>query len=466
MFESAGLLTSRDADALSLLGRLLKDRALSSREETRRSLFDQSEQAYLQSAGARPATYPLINAATVALLNDKPEQARQLARQTLDLLASGQHEPETAYWLGATRAEALLLLDRPEAGRQALEQAIAGTPSAWEDHAATIRQLRLIVERTGGAASQFDHLLPPASLHFSGIIHLPCEEGEVHRLIDEALDEIDPGFLFGALAAGTDIMIAERALERGAALHVVLPAPVQTFRSISVAPFGETWVSRFDALIDLADSVETLAFASYISDAAIMLSDEIAMGRTIRHARSLASDAIALRLRRTIDKGTPADAAWRARGLPIHDLSVAHPARHAHTPLAQGDKRAILVAECPDALDIGLPFARATDGACLLALDDLQGAIEAGMAVLRAQPTASVGLVYDVVSSAHSFEEDPYRIASCLARSAPDGTICAAAPGALAIDLCAPDHRFEGAGELVTPFGAIPISLLAINASA
>lgn len=466
MFDSAGLMNSRDPGALSLLGRLLKDRALGAEGAERAALFDRSEQAYLEAAGQRPATYPLINAATIALLNGRPARAHQLAQRTLDLLDSGDHEPGTAYWLGATRAEAKLLLGEPLPALALLEQAVAGTPDAWEDHAATIRQLRLVLGQMDLRRNIFDHLLPPPSLHFSGLIHLPCDHARIEEQIGTCLDNIKPGFVFGALAAGTDILIAELALDRGALLHAVLPAPVDLFREVSVAPFGTHWVRRFDRLIEQAEAVETICSGGPLSSGAIQFAEEIAMGWAIRHAHSLATQAQALRVRRTTDELSCAERAWRRRGLPVHDLAVTQAGERGSTPLAAGSKQVIMVADCATPIGNELPFQRAEDGARLLILDDLESAVRAAVSILQGSPDATVGLVYHAICEAGMTPEDLPRIAAYLARSAPEGTICAASPGALAIDLCAPGHRFERAGEMVTPFGDIPINLYSPAAAA
>ena len=172
LFEGAGLLESRDAGALSLKGRLLKDRGLGAAGPERGELLEQAQEAYLQAAGGRRATYPLINAATIALLNGKPAEAQGLARQVLEVLESGEHEPETRYWLGATAAEARLLLGDARGARIALEQAVKAAPDAWEDQAATLRQFQQVLEWTGAPFGLFDHLRPPASLYFLSLIHI------------------------------------------------------------------------------------------------------------------------------------------------------------------------------------------------------------------------------------------------------------------------------------------------------
>jgi TfoX/Sxy family transcriptional regulator of competence genes len=191
MFGAAGLLQSRDADALTLKGRLLKDQALRSESAERSALLDEAQQAYLQAASDCRATYPLINAATLALLNNQPADAAELARQVLALLDSGDHVQETRYWLAATAAEAHLLLGNEAASQTALMQAMTAAPDAWEDHAATLRQFHEILTWQGRSTAILDPLRPPPSLYFSGIIGLPENEREAREKIETALDQME-----------------------------------------------------------------------------------------------------------------------------------------------------------------------------------------------------------------------------------------------------------------------------------
>lgn len=468
MFEAAGLLDSGQADALSLRGRLLKDRALKGTGDQRALFFEQAEDAYLRAAGDRRATYPLINAATIAFLNGKEDRARALAQRTLDLLDSGVHEPETAYWIGATRAEAHLLLGNVAASKAALEQAVAGMPEAWEDHAATLRQLQLIRRQAGEADDIFNHLRPPASLHFSGLIHLPPDEDAIRALIGTALDEISPGFVFGALAAGSDILIAEMAVARGAQLHVVLPAPVDVFRDVSVAPFGAQWVQRFDSLMKAADAVETLDGVGALSDAAVTLGEEIAMGLAIRRAQSLASEAVALRISGAADKTRPAEAAWRSRGFPVRELVIDRAMLSGSPELAHAERRVTIASAKPfppDVVRASVAAPRFSDGFWLLELHDPGEAVDLAVANLRLTSDTGLGLVYHIATTAPDDEDNAIDIAKLLARAAPQGRISAACPAAFAIALHTPYYHFEAAGEMVTQFGDIPISQFALPAA-
>lgn len=460
MFEDAGLSASSMPEALSLKGRILKDRGLQVQGRERAQLLGEAQKAYLQAAGDRPATYPLINAATIAFLNDRSEEARGIARRILDILSSGEHEAETRYWLAATEAEARLLLDDRQGSRAALERAMQAAPQAWEDHAVTLRQFRRILDGLGHAADYFDHLQPPPSLYFSGIIGLPQDETEVRARLDEALDEIRPGAVFGALAAGTDILVAEMAQARGAHLHVVLPTPLTRFREVSVADYGASWAERFDRLIEQADVVEALDTNADLSKAAILNGSRVAMGLALRHARNLATRAVALHVSRSTDAAGCPEAEWRARGLPVREVVLAESLPARSGCLNPALNRAIIAST--EVLPV-IPGSRSVaeitvEGASMLAFDDLAAALKHAVSLSRAIPDVRLGLDHRAVTPDEDLELSG-ELAILLARAAPPGSICASWPQIAALDLIAPDHRFESAGEIVTTLGDVPIGL-------
>ena len=172
------------------------------------------------------------------LLGGKGARAKSLAQDVLNMLDENPLEAETPYWLAATRSEALLLLGQEAEARAALSDAMRKAPQAWEDHAATIGQFGLILSELGVDAGWLERHLPPASLHFQGIMQLPADEAPLRAKIDKWLAQQNIGFGYGALAAGADIVVAEALLARDAELHVILPCDKASFRAQSVAPFG------------------------------------------------------------------------------------------------------------------------------------------------------------------------------------------------------------------------------------
>lgn len=289
-----------DADpaALALKGRLLKDFALRSDPSERRRFYAESAEAYARSAALRRATYPSINAAALSLLSGAPDAARSRAVEVLELLDSGSGEPETPYYRAATRAEALLLLDRHDDAQAAFADAIAAAPRAWEDHASTLRQFALILAAQGRDAGWLDAHRPPRSLHFGG--HMSFDARVIRREhLDEkiaaVLEEENVGFGYGALAAGADIIIAEALIARGAELHAILPGGADAFAAISVDPFGKTWRKRFDSLLSRAETVRPVRpLGARPGPAMIGLADEVAMGTALMNGRRLESSAVQL----------------------------------------------------------------------------------------------------------------------------------------------------------------------------
>ncbi|WP_198350924.1 tetratricopeptide repeat-containing protein [Flavisphingomonas formosensis] len=295
LFREAGLDAEKDDPAvLSVRGRLLKDRALAAPLAERKRLFGVAAESYAAAAAINGASYPLINAATLALLAGAPEQARDHARQVIARIEARPDEPETPYYRAATVAEARLLLGEVAAARDALAEGIALAPRAWEDHASTLRQFGLILDALGEDKAWLDLHRPPRSMHFAGPITVAAGDalaGAVADLI--AAERI--GFAFGALAAGADIVIAEAALAAGAELHVVLPGDRAGFASRSVEPFGADWLTRFDALIERAETVREIgAEHGPVDHAAIALADMMAMGGAAMQAGLLQSEAVQL----------------------------------------------------------------------------------------------------------------------------------------------------------------------------
>lgn len=377
-------------DALTLKGRLLKDRAAEQHGAARSALLREAGDAYAEAGRVAPATYPLINAATLSLLGGARARAAQLAAETLALLESGMHEPDTRYWLAATRAEALLLLDREVEARAALREAIAGTPRAWEDHAVTLRQFRLILAEQGKPSVWIDACRPPAPIHFAGPIGIATDDMRLEASIEAAIASNGAGIAVGALAAGFDIIAAELLIRAGAELHVVLPAAPPPFVAASVAPAGDGWRSRFEALLGQAAQVDILELPAGLSAGAAALAEEMAIGCAVRNARLLDVEAVMLRL---ADNGAFPDAerpglrrvdvrggATGAGGLGLL------PPDHAVTLLGCRHAAATRLAELT-----GAP-ARIAPAGAVFVLDDLASAADMALTLFDAADAAHVVL--------------------------------------------------------------------------
>ncbi|NLS27720.1 hypothetical protein S2M10_27220 [Sphingomonas sp. S2M10] len=331
MFRDAGFDRVVDDPAvLSLRGRLLKDEALLLAGEARRQHAREAAAAYSAAAQLAPAPYPLINAATLALIAGDMAGSRALAADVQELLQAGVTD-ETPYWLGATEAEALLLGGDRDAAEIALARAIGAAPLAWEDHASTLRQFGVILAEQGASAAWLDAYRPPRSLHFAGHMRLPEDVAALSDSIDALLEQERVGFGYGALAAGADLLIAERLIARGAELHVVLPGDVAAFVDRSVRPHGEGWVRRFEAALAEAASVQEMGAASPAAFMpSVRLADLVAMGRATMHAALLQSEAVQLLLGPAsideVGQSAHAGGLWHRAGRRQHLLPLRAPA--------------------------------------------------------------------------------------------------------------------------------------------
>jgi len=294
LFVEAGLdKKTNDFKTLTLKGRLLKDQARLETGAEQSRLYREAASAYAAAVKFTKDSYPLINAATLALMGGDTERSVTLAQDILLLLDKDPDQGENAYWRLATEAEAWLLLGDIAGSSEALAKAVAELPHAWEDHAATLTQFELILAHQNSDASWLDQYRPPPSLYFNGMITLDEDNPEIHKGIEAIILREKPGFGFGALAAGADILIAEALHKAGADLHITLPYSVDRFRELSVTPFGEHWVNRFDALINVAVELDTLDELPDEEERSISqavdLANQVTMGKCIRNAETLRS---------------------------------------------------------------------------------------------------------------------------------------------------------------------------------
>lgn len=294
-FVAAGLDRVTDEErVLTLKGRLLKDRAFASvNVDDRLALLHDAARTYCDAATLTGDSYPRINAAALVYLRGDRHTAAMLAANLLALIDSGHHGGETPYWREATRAEALLLLGRTQDAAASLRAAIALAPAAREDRAATLRQFRRILAADGSDADWLAEFALAPVMPFKGPMALGHGEQVAQMMQQVAM--LSPGLAFGALAAGSDIVIAEAALSAGAELHVVLPCDAASFRATSVEPYGGDWGMRFDTLIEAATSLECLDEPGGLTAGAVVLAEAMVMGLARTEAEATASQVRGLR---------------------------------------------------------------------------------------------------------------------------------------------------------------------------
>ena len=264
--EELPVALARDVGALE--ARCLKDIGLETASpETLLAAAGAYENVYRRFGGY----YPLINAATLALLAGDHEKAQSLARQTL------REVTDSSYWALASRAEALLILKDVEAAVATLEAASA-TPVPPSDLATTKKQLLRVCAANTLSASLLSSMQIPTVLYYRGCDLGGTGDGARAGSIRSQIQKLGAGFAYGSLASRGDILVAEALLDQGVELNLVLPYRAEEFARASVPA---AWSSRFKSCIDRARSL------SYVLDNDV-LHHECVLAMTARQAMGLA----------------------------------------------------------------------------------------------------------------------------------------------------------------------------------
>ena len=292
-------LTPRLAGDIAVLSaRLDKDEALARVDAVERTQWaERAARGYEAVYDRIGSAYHGVNAATMWLLAGNTERASDLAARAVDAPA----DQGDVYWDSATEAEAALITGDLERASSALERAAAAGHDLYAGRATTLKQLKLVCRLQGIDLDILAPIRNPTVVHYCGHRILPAgqmgrfpaeEESRVRAELDRTFAELEVMVGFGSLAAGADILAAESLLERGAELHVVLPFAKDEFVRTSVVQAGHEWVSRFEAALARADTVEIASTGEYLDDPVMFdFCARIAMGDALIHARYLETDA-------------------------------------------------------------------------------------------------------------------------------------------------------------------------------
>jgi class 3 adenylate cyclase len=353
LYNERGLGDESDVDSLALRARLDKDEAFEDRTPSPEAL-DKAAQGYLAVYRRTGSPFPGINAATLFALAGDAATAAALAQQ---ILAKPDIDSPKDYFAAATRAEALLLLGKADQAVDAARNAILQPGANAGARASTIMQMQRLRSLVPEAAEVAKLLRPPRVAHFCGHIfdHDDQREAELAAHIDSALKEWGVGYAYGALAAGFDILFAERLIARGGELHLVLPFDEAQFLEESVAVAGGDWKTRYDAVRGQVASVAFATRSDYVGDPGqFAYGSDVAMGMARLRAAHLGTEAVqiagwdgsAIGV-----AGTGRDVArWRSAGGDTMLVAAADLSRPSRSPATASDRRelkALLFADFP-----------------------------------------------------------------------------------------------------------------------
>jgi CRP-like cAMP-binding protein len=328
-------------DISVLAGRLAKDAAFAPGTKSNRQAFlRRAHQRYNEVYESTGRPFSGINAAAMAALLGDASEATRIAG-----LVQARLPPKIEnYWQAATRAEASALLGFAQQAQLNMAAAAKMEDATPGRRASTRRQLT----RLKGAVAQecldamLEALPVEVPIAYSGHMMLgdrmdkTAQASAAFNLGEKLkvkLAEARVGSAYGALAAGSDILIAEEVLRQRASLHVVLPTRPAEFVVASVNPGdppGEPghWRRRFDHCLAQAASVTILhegAVGLTERDAVFQAGFRFAAGLALLQAEELVTRASML----AVYDGGPANniagtamalRTWEATGEALHVL--------------------------------------------------------------------------------------------------------------------------------------------------
>ena len=320
LYEDYNLASIGDVDSLSLKARLLKDLAFAAGPVPDLQQLLDACMLYVAAYRRTRSSYPAINAATLAKIANRPRLAKSLARTVVRELA---HDVPNGYFAFATLAEALVVLGDIDGAVEALSLAMEQPDAEVGARSTTVLQLQRLVAAQSddrGMERLLALIQPPSVAMFCGNIFV-ADAGLEASLAEQMRRQIKKervGFAYGALAAGSDIVIAEELVAAGAELHIVLPFTEADFLAQSVAPAGETWVARYHTCKAAATTVTFASNMSYMGGMdQFAYASRVTMGMAKVRARQLHAEAIQLVIVEDRGTGTLSGSdtvAWGATG--------------------------------------------------------------------------------------------------------------------------------------------------------
>ncbi|MCB2114074.1 MAG: Crp/Fnr family transcriptional regulator [Parvularculaceae bacterium] len=289
---------AKNEDVASIEPRLRRDLAFAGKGAADRAALKKAAEGYEKVFKALGTTYPGVNAAATWAMAGDVDRAKGIAKDVRARAESALDAidvDDDAYWPRATLAECRLIEGDLIGAASGFASAVAAVDAAPGKIATTRKQLR----RLSGSLPIDDGWINAAApqgavLFFSGPLATSDDTGAATRLKDRfaaMLEREAIAAAIGALAAGADIIFAEGLIEAGVPLHVHLPLAPNDFLATSVTPAGPEWKERFVACVEAAKTVEWTR-RQPPSRAAFRLGAHIAMGRTLRLADDLATEAI------------------------------------------------------------------------------------------------------------------------------------------------------------------------------
>jgi class 3 adenylate cyclase len=271
----------RDEETLGLLARTHKDLA-SETTDSRRSTqhFSEAYKFYAQAYHATRGYWSGINAATLALILKRREEAVTLAREVATQCRAELARPGLPtgdrYWVLSTLGEAAVLLEEWPEAEGWYAQAVQVGRGDWGSLQSTRHNAHLLLKHLHADEGLVDRIFNiPSVVVFVGHMvdrphrktpRFPPElEPAVRNAIRQRLEQVNAGFGYASAACGSDILFHELMLDRKGESHLILPYEKESFIEDSVDIVGSSdWPTRCEAVVRNAVEVQQASKRSQI----------------------------------------------------------------------------------------------------------------------------------------------------------------------------------------------------------
>ncbi len=365
-----------DVELLSLAGRLKKDAHERVRETASKNrLAAESAELYEKAYALSHDYFPGINAATMCKVAGRDEKASRLAAEVVE--AASAELPTASevdrFWVCATLGEAHVIKGDVSQAMHWYGKALRQARDRLGDVASMRRNLMLLANHCresvapvlellnlGCIAVFAGHMIDSPGRQSSGLAaRFPPNadlEAAVAGAIEKALEKLNVTVGYSSAACGSDILFAEKMLERGGELHITLPFDREDFYRTSVdfgLPEMADWRRRCDRVLKQATEVHYATRENYLDDVVLFeFVNTFTQGLALTHASRLRVDCVALVV-------LDSDSARGAGGTAFFLKSWQKAGRKAHgIDLAKVRSKAGVAASARQGIPAGQPAAR------------------------------------------------------------------------------------------------------------
>lgn len=243
---------AQDPETAGIMGGIYKELFRQTKDQ-KYAIF--SRDAYLNSFNATAHYYPGINAATMSAVAGKFQKGREIAQQVLAVLPN----TVTDFWELVTVAEAKLIVKDARGAAEIYFKALKLAGANWGNINSVYNQLWLLNHYLRVPSEILKAYGPPVVIVLVGhmIDHpqrptprfanelAPTVKAELATIIKTHNAKIG----YTSLACGSDILFAEAMEEGGGEVNIFLPFRKEDFLETSVRFAGESWVARFEKLL-------------------------------------------------------------------------------------------------------------------------------------------------------------------------------------------------------------------------